>query len=354
MSFMDVTGGGPMSIGYNNALQQNQINQYNNSMANSQANNYAAIAAGNAYDPWSSGGGFGKQTADYSALGAAYGRQVPASSPAAVAAANAGYNYIDAGGSKCGKYLGVGDGGQDLWDDMGAGTYTPPPSPSFDDRWSNVPPQSSFADRWGSTAYTPQYQLPTMITGGAWGTGGSAPYTPPSGGGDPYGGIGKKDFMQFAGIVGQEAANLWAQQQQKASGLGGQPYGPGYFDNTFGSANAANQSSRDRVAAAWMAQNPYSGSGQMPSAVFGGSQAEAYWRDPFSYSRPGGSGNLAAGGIYQDPFGGFYPGAEVARNGVSGRPLPDYQYSGFNYDEIPNYGPYNPSSPFDQNTPSGG
>jgi hypothetical protein len=55
--------------------------------------------------------------------------------------------------------------------------------------------------------------------------------------------------LGFGGISPGEEAAL----RQQQAGLGGQPYGPGYFDNTFGSANDM-QGSRDSIAKAWMNQ----------------------------------------------------------------------------------------------------
>jgi hypothetical protein len=225
---------------------------------------------------------------------------------------------------------------------------------SFDDRFSAAPAQSSFTDRWGATP-TPAPQLPDLITNGGYPSfdqrWGDMPYNPyqtpsmPSAGVLNYGGLSPQDYKTFSGIVGKEAAEVWAKQQ----GLGGQPYGPGYFDNTFGSANTANQNSRDAIAAAWMKQNPSSGSGQMPNAVFGGQQAEDYWRDPFSFSQPGGSGYLGATGIYQDPFGGYNSSLDVGAKGLEGRPKPDYQYGGFGYDQM-----FDPANRFGSNSQAGG
>jgi hypothetical protein len=334
MSFMDVMYG---PLGQVN--NQFQANLGQNAAAMGQQQDFygqqAALGGQNQALQNQIYGDFGKQTDYYSALGAAYGRQVPASSPAAVAAQGGGYGYgglsaqdwatfSNAVGADAANEWAKSKGGGGIGSDA---HYGDQPA-SFDDRFSAAPAQSSFADRWGTTSYTPQTQLPTMITGGAWGTGGSAPY---AGGGGGYGGLSPQDYMQFAGIVGQEAAALWAQQQQKAAGLGGQPYGPGYFDNTFGSANAANQNSRDAIAAAWMAQNPYSGSGQMPSAVFGGRQAEDYWRSPFA----GQGYSMGAGGIYQDPFGGYVPSTKVGADGLPGDYAPRYDAGTFS--PIDNY-----------------
>jgi len=149
MSFMDVTGGGPMSIGYNNMLAQNQVNQFNQSMANSAAQNNAAIAAANSYNPWAnSGGGFGQQTADYSALGAAYGRQV------GQAAAPGTYSPGNAGGlsSFSGMPLGAG----------GSKGFAPPDSGDYQthDAWAQAY-DAYMGGTWSPFSDQPQPSLPS-------------------------------------------------------------------------------------------------------------------------------------------------------------------------------------------------
>jgi hypothetical protein len=373
-------------------LAQNQVNQFNQSMANSTAQNNAAMAQANAYDPFASGGGFGKQTADYAALGAAYGRQVAPSSPEAVAAANAGYNYIDAGGGDWSqfdaqKYLtqnpDVYQAGGDSYDFalqhaqkygvpenrpgidyLQSGGYFsaypsgqtnvpqpsmgyPAPSPDAGG-WSQFDAQkyltanpdvyaaggdsydfaldhakkygvpegrpgidsTSFTDRWGSTPYSPE--LPSYITNGT-----SQPtpspqlptYNTPSmpdapwsqfdaqkyltanpdvyaAGGDSYAfaldhakkyglqegrpGIdytGSNPYGNSGGLTGQPYGPGYFDStfgeantagEGRSATVPGQPYGPGYFDNTFGSANDM-QMSRDNIAKAWMNQQMANG-----------------------------------------------------------------------------------------------
>ena len=82
----------------------------NNNINNQMAAQNQMMAAANAYNPWAnSGGGFGVQPAYYAALGAAYGRQVAPSSPAAVAAYHGGGAIP--GGSKSMNLARMGTGG---------------------------------------------------------------------------------------------------------------------------------------------------------------------------------------------------------------------------------------------------
>jgi len=232
--------------------------------------------------------------------------------------------------------------------------------------WGSAPISPTFSDRWGNTPYDPVYQVPDIIANGGYqpapqppaaaapydsgirtGMGGGGwdtqnqfgqPYSPyggrPYDEGDPttWGAIGWSDAaLGYSSpmITGKEAQALW----QKQSGQGpGQAYGPGYVDNTWGAINEnqAQQAQRDAIARATIQyQQQQQQQQKMPSAVFGGHEAEAMWRDPFAQR----GYNLGATGIYQDPFGGYNSSNAVAPNGLSGNlSKPDYQYGGFGDD----------------------
>ena len=158
----------------------------NNNINNQMAAQNQMMAAANAYNPWAnSGGGFGVQPAYYAALGAAYGRQVAPSSPAAVAAYHGGGGAIP-GGSKSMNLqrMGMGGIGSDAArapDDTpwGAPPQSAPPVdhpyPLGDSSWypSERTPQSAFsfnpASMGGTGGFIPggSASMNRMRTGGA-------------------------------------------------------------------------------------------------------------------------------------------------------------------------------------------
>jgi hypothetical protein len=71
---MSLYSGYNANFDYGNGYTPQANTAYNNTMANAAANQAAVSRASQAYDPFASTGGFGRQTADYAALGAAYGR----------------------------------------------------------------------------------------------------------------------------------------------------------------------------------------------------------------------------------------------------------------------------------------
>ncbi len=297
MSFMDVTGGGPMSIGYNNMLAQNQVNQFNQSMANSAAQNNAAIAAANSYDPWAnSPGGFGGQTAYYAGLGADYGRATggfggyggyndiygvgypagqveyggalpgvsydPSGNDAGIAGWGSSPMYGLSAGEQWARTYGGADQGIADW-----GGQPMAPTPSFNERfpgypYSGLPPEIDFGRGYPPNAYAPVAQpQPSWDAGGLRGNQGGGAwdqtdqwgrsyspwggYTPPemSGGGGGGGGYYDTNTMSWvplgSGGGGWDTKNQWGQNyappaQNYTSGIAPDTSGGQGFGNWGG------------------------------------------------------------------------------------------------------------------------
>jgi hypothetical protein len=385
MSFMDVMYG-PLgqvnnqfqaNLGQNAAAMGQQQNFYGDL---SNAGAYNQYVTDNLYGP----GGFGGDTAKYAYAGAAYGRNT---------GGFGGYGgYSD-------PYGGAGaDQGTAGWGSqpMDSGYYglsaeelhalTSGAPSSFNDRYSfgapysGLPPEimtgQSDPYSWSPSA-APYGGIRSGMGGGAWDTQDQwgRGYTPPvqNYGGDPMaayrmgGGGALPDYNgdMWGGNSGYQPAQgyfdtntmNWVpapsfnDRYSSFSPGTGSAYGPGYFDNTFGSANDMQQS-RDAIAQAWMNQQ-----------MAGGDSRYTRGGDIYMFGASPGSGNI---GGATDTFSGWdyqrgTPGGFDQRYYAPQGPM------GYNqgvdelarlYNETLNFPPYQPSTYSDPDifkiTPGGG
>jgi hypothetical protein len=257
---MDLASGYSDSFNYGNGYTPLANNAINNNNAAYNANQAYASGVGS-YNPFTQSGGFGAQTDYYSGLGAAYGR------------ATGGFNggggspYSGGGiGSDAARVPGMdyfyqemenlGRGGIGSDAGQSPGQYQ---NPAVD--WSRymtqtVAPQTGGISNqqqnpWGTSAgydyNEPQTYAPNQS---GWGSTpanpsmdkllGYTPNTPYSGGGigsDAARAPGMDYFYheQAQNAQRDQLANAMASFNDRFGNLPGQPYGQGYFDNTFGS-----------------------------------------------------------------------------------------------------------------------
>ena len=323
---MDLASGYSDGFNYGNGytpLANNAIN--NNNLAYNANQNYANMAG--MYNPFAQSGGFGAMTDYYSNAGAAYGRATGGFGGGGAAAWDP-YAY---GGSSGGIGSDAARAPDQPQPDWMAAVNQQISGGSFNDRFSAAP-QVDYR-----LQPTPSQQLPQGIYDGVF-----APTQPRSVT------VGD-DFQSRFGDWGNSGAGQYfmmeqQQQQQNAlrdqlaaqqasfndrwGNLPGQPYGQGYFDNTFGSvANTGGTS-----------QQPYQGNpfympqpmpAQQPVWGGGGFGASGFGIGQSNYMGQPGFG-LGIGGVGA-PGGGANVGNTYGTSGQNpamGGGAPDYGYGG--------------------------
>jgi hypothetical protein len=214
---MDLASGYSDSINYGNGYTPLANNAINNNNADYMRNQAAiALMAQQAQNNvFASGGGFGNQTAYYAGLGADYGR------------ATGGFGGYSGGG-------GYPSGDVQRGPDLPNLSTTPDPfgaSRSWDGSVNT--PEASALMLQNPAAYYAKYGggAGMMASGGdtSWiGAGGS------NNDYNPFGQINSGQVGQYDPFMGYQPQPTF---DQRYGSWGGQPYGPGYFDNTFGSVS---------------------------------------------------------------------------------------------------------------------